>query len=474
MHDQSRIDRRRFLQGTAAGIGSAAVAASVLKAAEEKPKTDAPATGPAVDPSKLIWRNKVPTMEYGRLGRTNYMVSRVVIGNEGNETLRRRMLAAGLNYFDTASNYGGGNHEIELSSTLTKYRDKLWITSKSSDIAGYAKIDEDVRRLYAKAISDFLGSEEGIDPKGDLLGVHKKALEKEKQTGKKPDLRPVGQRIAKMYLDELDKSLSKMKLTEVDCYMMHGIEIPWIFDCLELWEAYEKVHKAGKARHFGYSVHQHHKEVLQASVEANQRGPWKIDLIMPGVNPGSFDNLKPQLAALKKQDVGIISMKTKPISTRPVDAREEKFKALMGGKEYGEDERAKLWMLHLTEGLVDAVIARMSSTEQMEKMVELPRVRLSSEAERELRTLVKLQASTACHLCGACDLNCPEQIAVTNMIRYYAYLNDYKDRALAEALYKQLGYDPSAVCTNCGTCEHVCPSHMPITEILHKLSTDLA
>lgn len=473
MHDLTRIDRREFLKGTAAGIGSAAIAASSLKATEEE-KIGASAPAPKVDPKELIWRSKAPSMDYRRLGRTNYMVSRVVAGNAGNETLWRRMMAAGMNYFDTASNYGGGNHEIELSGTFVKYRDKLWITSKASDIAGYAKIDEDVRKLYAKAISEFLDDEKGIGPGKELLDVHKKAIEKEKKTGRKPDLRPVGERIAKMYLDELDKSLAKMKVESVDCYMMHGIEIPWIFDCLELWEAYERVHKAGKVKHFGYSVHRHQKDVLAASVEANKRGPWRIDLIMPAIDPGSFDNLRPELEALKKQDVGIIAMKTKGIKARPADAREEKFKALMGGKEYNDDQRAKLWMLHLTDDLIDAVIARMGSMEDMEAMLPLAQVKLSAEAERELRAIVKLQMATACHLCGACDLNCPERIAVTNMIRYYAYLNDYKDRELAESLYRRLGYDPAAVCTNCGVCEEVCPSHLPISELLHEVTAALA
>jgi len=474
MHDPARIDRRDFLKGTAAGIGSAAVAASSLKAADET-QTQASPPEPKVDPKDLIWRSKAPTMDYRRLGRTNYMVSRVVAGNAGDDMLWRRMMAAGMNYFDTASNYGNGNHEIQLSGIFGKHRDKLWITSKASDIAGYTKIDEEVRKLYAKSISDFLGDEKGIDPTSELLDVYRRAIEKEKKTGEKPDLRPIGRRIAKMYLDELDRSFGKMKVESVDCYMMHGIEIPWIFDCLELWEAYERVHKAGKVKHFGYSVHRHQKDVLAATVEANKRGPWKIDLIMPGINPGSFDNLKPELEALKKQDVGIIAMKTKGINARPKEtAREDKFKALMGGKEYNDDQRAKLWMLHLTDNLIDAVIARMGDTAEMEQMLPLAQVKLSAEAERELRALVKLQMATACHLCGACDLNCPEQIAVTNMIRYYAYLNDYKDRELAERLYRGLGYNPAAVCTNCGACEQVCPSHLPISDLLHEITAKLA
>ncbi|NLE57288.1 MAG: twin-arginine translocation signal domain-containing protein, partial [Planctomycetes bacterium] len=84
MHDPARIDRRDFLKGTAAGIGSAAVAASSLKAADET-QTQASPPEPKVDPKDLIWRSKAPTMDYRRLGRTNYMVSRVVAGNAGDD-----------------------------------------------------------------------------------------------------------------------------------------------------------------------------------------------------------------------------------------------------------------------------------------------------------------------------------------------------------------------------------------------------
>ncbi|GMV98267.1 MAG: hypothetical protein AMXMBFR83_26190 [Phycisphaerae bacterium] len=209
-------------------------------------------------------------------------------------------------------------------------------------------------------------------------------------------------------------------------------------------------------------------------MEANQQGPWKIDVVMPGVNPESFDTLKPELAALKKQDVGVIAMKTKGIAGRPVDGREEKFKSLTDGKEYNEWERAKLWMLHLSEGLVDACIARMDNNQQMAKDLELPMVKLTAAARRELRTLVKLEMGSTCHLCGNCETNCPEHIAVTDMVRYHSYLHQYNDKELARELYAMAGYDPAKVCSNCGRCAEACDSGVKITEILHQLSTQLA
>ena len=467
--ESGRMDRRGFLKGAAAGLGAVAAAQSVGAAGEK------PASGPAEedkdkDKSKeLIWRSKVPTMEYRRLGRTNYMVSGIVAGIGGEPALWRRMLANGMNYFDTAWGYANGNHERELGPFFKANRDKLWITSKATGVAGFDKVDEGVAKLYRKAMKDFIGADQG-----NLLELHHKAVEKQKATGEKPDLRPAGKRIADLYSSRIDESLGKMGVDHVDAYFMHGVEIPWMFDCLEVWEAYEKAHQAGKAKHFGISIHGSQKDVLAAAIEANKRGPWKIDVVMPRVNPESFDSVKPELAALKQQDVGIIAMKTKGIANRPVDGREKKFESLAHGKSYNEWERAKLWMLHLTEGLIDACIAAMSSNEEMTKDLALPSVKLSAAARRELRAIVKYEMAGVCHLCGVCDTSCPENIAVSDMIRYHAYIHQYNDKELARQLYALAGYDPARVCTNCGLCMDACPGGVPITQYLQALPRDLA
>lgn len=458
--EYSRIDRRGFLRTTAAGIGAAAMGGTVLGA-------DAAAAAPKVDPKDLIWRNKAPNMEYRRLGRTNYMCGRIVQGFAGGDALWRRLLERGVNYWDTARGYG--NSEVDLSGFLKRYRDKVWVTSKATAVAGFNKIDERVVELYRAAMKDFLGAGDG-----DLLDLHKKAVEKQASTGEKPDLRPAGKRMAELYATKLDESLGRMKTEYVDCYFMHGVEIPWMFDCLEIWETFEKAQKAGKVRHFGFSTHKHQKPVLAAAVEANKKGPWKIDLIMPGVNPESFDDLKPELAAMKQQDVGIIAMKTAGIKNRPVDGRVQKLKELAEAREYNEWERSKLFMLHLTDDLIDGVIAAMKSNEEMEKDLPLATVKLSAAALRELRSIVKLEMASACHLCGDCETNCPENIAVTDMIRYHAYIHQYDEKEMARELYTQAGYNPSSLCSNCGKCSDACKSGVPITQILHQLSVAMA
>jgi predicted aldo/keto reductase-like oxidoreductase len=485
MHKNGKsLDRRAFLKTTAAGIGAAAAAASI---ANGESAAAPQAGGAKPDPAKLIWRSKSPDMAYARLGRTNFMVSRIVSGlggPTGGTDMWRRELQRGVNYFDTARGYG--NSEVDFKEFLKEFRNDLWITSKATDIAGYSRIDPDVRKLYIEAMKKFLGEADFAKVEGqpgpkakeknllDLLLFHRAAVAKQKATGEKPDLRPAGKRMAELYLAQLDESLGRMGIDHVDSYFIHGVEIPWFFDCPEVWEAYEKAHKAGKAKHFGFSVHKHHKEVLAAAVEANAKGPWKIDLIMPGVNPVSFDDLKPELTALKKQDVGIVAMKTTGIEARKADVNDKRFSALMADVRYNPFERAKLWVLHLSEDLVDAVICLMSNMGHMEKDIPLATVKLSAQAKQELRTIVRLQMAGACHLCGDCQTNCPEHIAVVDMIRYHAYIHQYNDKELARELYEQAGYDPAKVCSNCGKCAEVCNSHVPIVELLHELSHDMA
>jgi predicted aldo/keto reductase-like oxidoreductase len=484
------LDRREFLKTTATGLGVAAGSLAISGCKGERGKSEQPSgttTQPSGTPTTAPAAGTSPDMSYSRLGRTNFKVSRIVSGlggSAGNDDVWRRELSRGINYFDTALGYG--NSEVNIKDFLKEYRDRLWITSKATDIAGYRNIDPDVRKLYLAAMKQFLGDADYAKVEGepgagakeqdrlDLLRFHNAAVARQKATGQKPDLRPAGKKMAELYLAKLDESLGRMGIDVVDSYFMHGVEIPWFFDCHEVWEAYEKAHKAGKVKHFGFSVHNHPKEVLAAAVEANANGPWKMDLIMPGVNPVSIEMLRPELTALKKQDVGIVAMKTKGIENRKVDVNDKRFSELMADRRYNPFERSKLFMLHLSDGLVDAVICQMKNMEEMEKDIPLATVKLSARAKQELRTIVKLEMAGACHLCGDCQTHCPEHIALVDMIRYHAYIHQYDEKEMARELYSLAGYDPAKVCNNCGKCGDVCGSHVPIVDLLHELSRDMA
>jgi len=466
------MDRREFLKTTAAGLAAGGTLGAFGSLAQA-----------AAEPNRIIHRNENPEFVYRRLGRTNFNCGRIVAGWIKEPSLLRRMIAGGVNYLDTARGYG--EYEVELAPLLKSVRDKVFVTSKSTGIAGHHTVDSEVQRLYREAMTRFLGEKVSITvdgerqeiapssaPREKFLALHKECVTKMKATGEKPDWRPLGRRIAGMYARMLDESLARMKIDDVDCYMMHGIEIPWIFQCTELWDAYEKAHKAGKARHFGFSTHANQKEVLAAAVEANAAGPWKIDLIMPAVNPGekSFHYYRPELEAFRKQDVGIIAMKSSGTIRRAVTKAEEKLDEAARTRGLNAYERAKLYMLEATDGLIDAVIATVDKAEQLDKVMSLPKIRLAAAERRELEATVRADMAGACRLCGHCTAVCPQGIAVADVLRCHAYVHQYNDRDLAASVYGSLGYAPGERCRQCGRCRKACPSSIDLPRVIGEVA----
>ena len=61
------------------------------------------------------WKNRQPEMTYRRLGRTGYMISSIGMGGDDirPDNIDQVLWAVdmGLNYFDTAPNYGNGLSE---------------------------------------------------------------------------------------------------------------------------------------------------------------------------------------------------------------------------------------------------------------------------------------------------------------------------------------------------------------------------
>jgi len=178
-----------------------------------------------------------------------------------------------------------------------------------------------------------------------------------------------------------------------------------------------------------------------------------------------------ELAKLKKQDVGIIAMKTSGVGE---NVWKEKEKAL--GDKIGTLHPIalkKLWILNFTENLVDGVVVGIKDNKVMEESLSLPSIKLTAAQKRKLKALVKRNMAGLCHLCGNCETVCPEHIAVTDMIRYHAYVHQYDEQEMARELYQMAGYDPAELCGHCGRCAEVCPSSVPITQLLNQLSSDM-
>jgi hypothetical protein len=87
--------------------------------------------------SRSEWRNRHSEMSYRRLGRTNYMISEIVMGgNTITPTNYKHVLKAldrGLNYLDTSPAYGNGESERGYGRVIrSRPRDQFFLNTKVS------------------------------------------------------------------------------------------------------------------------------------------------------------------------------------------------------------------------------------------------------------------------------------------------------------------------------------------------------
>ncbi|MBI5708314.1 MAG: aldo/keto reductase [Armatimonadetes bacterium] len=119
---------------------------------------------PAKEQSAPSQRSKMPTRSFGKTGRK---VSILALGSaelpSGEATVKalNEMIDAGVNYFDTAPSYQGGNSEITIGQVLKTRREQVFLATKTlgrNADAAYREVHESLKRLQTGHI--------------DLLQIH--------------------------------------------------------------------------------------------------------------------------------------------------------------------------------------------------------------------------------------------------------------------------------------------------------------
>jgi len=74
-----------------------------------------------------------PKLTYGTLGKTGMKITRVSFGcmTTSDQSVIERAADTGINYFDTARVYQGGNNERMVGAALKRFRSKVFISSKT-------------------------------------------------------------------------------------------------------------------------------------------------------------------------------------------------------------------------------------------------------------------------------------------------------------------------------------------------------
>jgi uncharacterized protein len=365
---------------------------------------------------------------YVPLGRTGIQISDISFGasrlNAGEEAIVQHAFERGINYFDTAESYSGGDSERTMGNALRGKRDKVYVTSKV---------------------------EAGATDRKDAL------------------------------MATLEGSLRRLRTDYVDVYFNHAVNDVRRLQNPEWYEFTARAKQQGKIRATGMSGHSGHLlECLDYALEMGS-----VDVILVAYNFGqdpafyrrftrSFDFIARQpdlprvLRQAKAKGVGVIAMKTL-MGARLNDMRPfEKGEATFA-------QAAFRWVLSNPD--VDALIISMTSAARIDEYLGASGWRSAAVNDLPLlRQYAQMHGDSYCrHACHDCESACPYGVPIADVLRTRMYAQDYGDLKLARSEYARLGAGASS-CLTCAhqVCADACTHGLAINTLLAPMHRMLA
>ena len=396
-HSPHEIGRREFIRsGALAGLGvGLATLAGPMSA--------------AIPPTPQVGR-------YAQLGRTGMKIADISFGADrlspGQEDLVRHAFDVGINYFDTAETYRGGDSETTLGNALRGKRDKVFLTSKT--LAG-------------------------------------------------PDIDKAAM------MQALEGSLRRLQTDHVDVYFNHAVNEIARLKNPEWYEFVDAAKKQGKIRFAGMSGHAGHlTDCLDYAIDTG-----KFDVILCAYNFGQDPHFyqrflggldmvarQPDLPRVidkaKNRGVGVVVMKTL-MGARLNDMRPYE----RDGATFAQ--AAFRWVL--SNRNVDALIVSMTGRDLIDEYLGASGSRVVRAEELPLLgRYARLNGASYCkHACNACEGACPAGVAISDVMRTRMYAVDYGDLRMARDEYAIIATNAQA-CLTCTAkpCASACPHGLKI------------
>ena len=227
--------------------------------------------------------------------------------------------------------------------------------------------------------------------------------------------------------------------------------------------AYDRLKKEGLVKHLAISQHHYN----------NIGGDMAYDIVTHLIDHSPYEaaqffytygdkkELDDVLALAKKQDFGTIAMKTMGGVGRA--ATDKRMQTMLAEPRYQGSTPATAmvkWLMS-NPNLTAAVIAT-KSFDQLQENVTAARLGTMSSSDRHaLGLLAAYNQGTTCLLCADCVSQCPEHIAIADILRYERYALDYHELSRARMEYNTLTKNGSA-CIACGDCMPACNADINI------------
>ena len=335
-------------------------------------------------------------------------------------------MQAGMNYFDSAYVYHGGNSEKAMKEALAKRypRESFMLATKLP--AWCMNEPEDRDRIF-------------------------------------------------------NEQLDRCGVDYFDFYLLHSVEDGGngeTYDRLDCYNWGVRKKAEGKIRHFGFSFHGS-PEYLEKTLDAHP----EIEFVQIQLNYADWENPVVRSGKLyeilHRRNIPMIIMEPVKGGTlaRLTPELEAKYKAARPSASIAS------WALRFVGSLpgVMTILSGMSTEEQMlDNIGTFSRFEPLTEKEqalvREVRTVMLNVPQIGCTACRYCTDGCPMHISIPDVFRAINTITLYNEEFRPKNFYNGLigqGYGRAADCIACGQCESVCPQHLPIIDLLKNASAKL-
>ncbi len=329
----------------------------------------------------------------------------------------------GINYYDTAWGYHGGQSEIVMGNALKKYpREKFYLATK---FPGY-----------------------------DLSNMDK--------------------------VEEIfEEQLKKCQVEYFDFYLFHNVcEMnidAYLNEKYGIYAYLTEQKKNGRIRHLGFSAHGSYdviKRFLEAYGESMEFCQLQLNYL-----DWSFQDAKAKVELLKEYGIPVWVME--PLRGGKLASLSEENTAKL--REMRPEEETPAWAFRFLQSLpeVKVVLSGMSNMEQLKANIhtyeeDKP---LSEEEMKNLLGIAdsmlekKVLPCTACHYCVS---HCPQELDIPEL------LNLYNEHCFTEggfiapmALSSYPEEKKPSACIGCRSCEAVCPQQIKISEAMADFAEKL-
>ena len=322
----------------------------------------------------------------------------------------------GINYFDTAWAYHGGNSETVMGKLLEKYpRDSFYLASK-------------------------------------FPGYDIKAYEKKEEI--------------------FEQQLKKCRVDHFDFYLFHNVcesDIDaYLNKELGLYEYLIEQKEKGRIKHLGFSTHGSLK-TTKRFIEAYSEN---IEFCQIQLNwlDWYYQSARLKVELLNQKNIPIWVME--PVRGGRLLSLPEAYKQRLGALQ--PDRTLAEWAFRYLQSIdgVSVTLSGMSNMQQLSENIKTYEQRLPL-SETEMTTLLDIahkmtaNSSVPCTACSYCTEYCPKKLDIPKLIELYNELCNSDKKADASRILSAFAFDkkPSA-CVGCKSCEKVCPQKIKISEVM--------